>query len=167
MRVDFIDAQHPRLPDTISFLEGALLEPLSVAMHATNRAQLRSLSTSSVLVLGAGTIGLLCAAMCKARGIVNIKIADIQGHRVHFATDHQFATKGLTIPLRKSTTSDENLAAAKAIAARACDHQLDDIVGFDVVFECTGVEACTQIAIYVSKTATSFDLDSDYQRHLA
>ena len=135
-------------------MEGALAEPLSVAMHAARRAQVGLPHTPrSVLIFGAGTIGLLCAAVCKASGASKIQIADVQTHRVEFATTHKFANESMTIPLRKPTSLEENLAVAKETAdeaCRACRYQSKTFTGFDVVFECTGVEACTQAAIYVS-----------------
>ncbi len=123
-------------------------------MHATKRAQLESLPKSSVLIFGAGTIGLLCAVMCKASGADKIQIADVQDHRIQFATSHGYATEGMILPLRKSTTLEENLAIARAMAVQAREIQSESFEGFDVVFECTGVEACTQAAIYVSQCQT-------------
>ncbi len=119
-------------------------------MHAMRRAQLKFLHQPAVLIFGAGTIGLLCAAMCKASGAAKVHVADIQAHRVDFAIAHKFATKGITIPLRKSTNLEEKLAVAKQTALDACGYQSTSFTGFDVVFECTGVESCTQAAIYVS-----------------
>ena len=132
------------------FVSGALLEPLCVAMHATRRAQLSLLPKPTVLIFGAGAIGLLCAAMCKVSGVFRIQIADIQADRINFALVHRYATDGVTIPMRKSTTLEENLAAARATASLACKIQSETFEGFDVVFECTGVEACSQAAIFVS-----------------
>ena len=147
-----VDAWRLRLPAEMSFLIGALLEPLCVAMHATRRAQLKSTSKPSVLIFGAGAIGLLCAAMCKISGVARVRIADIQADRVNFATAHCYATEGMVIPMRKSTTLEENLVAAKATASEACKIQSETSGGFDVVFECTGIEACTQAAIYVGSS---------------
>ena len=55
-----------RLPDHVSNDEGALLEPLSVGVHACNRAGVTL--ASKVLVCGAGPIGLVNLAVAKARG---------------------------------------------------------------------------------------------------
>ena len=128
---------------------GALVEPLSVAMHATHRAQVRLLSKPSILIFGAGAIGLLCAATCKVSGAQIIEIADVQEDRVQLATKHGYATHGLVVPTRKATAVEDNLVTARATAAQACKVQSEHFEGFDVVFECTGVEACTQAAIYV------------------
>ena len=138
-----------RLPKHVSYLAGALVEPLSVALHATRRAQLTSLSKPSVLIFGAGAIGILCGAVCRASGAARVRIADVQGDRVQFAINHNYVTDGMVIPMRKPTNLEENLAVAKETGARACDYQAETFAGFDAVFECTGVEACTQAAIYV------------------
>lgn len=139
------------MPDRASLELGALLEPLSVAIQATRRAEVTH--GNSVLVLGAGAIGLLCAAVCQSVGSKHIVIADIQPDRVDFAIKHGFATSGAIIPLGKGHNIDEEMRIAKGYAALA-SHKLQIDAGleaaFDVVFECTGVETCTQAAIYVS-----------------
>lgn len=61
-----------RLPDNMSFDEGALLEPLSVAVHACQRAGVKL--GSKVLVCGAGPIGLLCMLTAKACGASEVLI---------------------------------------------------------------------------------------------
>jgi len=121
------------------------LEPLSVAIHASRRAQIAP--GAPVLIFGAGTIGLLCAAACKIAGASRIKITDIQEERVNFAIANGFAGAGLTVPPRRGETIEERLAIAKDIAESSLRDET--FKGFDTVFECTGVEACTQAAIYV------------------
>jgi L-iditol 2-dehydrogenase len=58
------------LPDNVSLEEGALLEPLSVGVHACRRANLSP--GSSLLVLGAGPIGLVTLITAKAMGVSKI-----------------------------------------------------------------------------------------------
>ena len=139
------------MPDCASLEVGALLEPLSVAIQATRRAEVAR--GSSILVLGAGAVGLLCAAVCLSIEARHIVIADIQSERVDFAIKHGFANAGLTIPLKQGHTIGEKIQIAEQTAAMA-RHRLEfkskSETAFDVVFECTGVEACTQAAIYVS-----------------
>ena len=126
---------------------GALIEPFSVAVHATRRADIGA--ASSALIFGAGTVGLLCAAICRVQSL-DVAIADIQGDRVQFALEHGFANRGYTIPSKDCQAIDQKLRFAKEIAITAM--HVDGISSeFDVVFECTGAEICTQAAIYVSK----------------
>ncbi|KAH7117253.1 hypothetical protein B0J13DRAFT_630185 [Dactylonectria estremocensis] len=54
-------------PDTLSYAEGALLKPLAVAVHAVRKAAAK-LGKSYVIIIGAGAIGLLCAAVAKSVG---------------------------------------------------------------------------------------------------
>ncbi|OZJ02557.1 hypothetical protein BZG36_04334 [Bifiguratus adelaidae] len=79
------DLCHP-LPDHLSYEEGALIEPLSVAVASVKRTN-PDLG-SHIFVLGAGTIGLLCAAVARARGCTSITIADINENRLAFAKDY-------------------------------------------------------------------------------
>ncbi len=53
-----------KLPEDLSYEEGVILEPMAVAVHAIKRARLQE--GDSVLVLGAGAIGLCCIAAAKA-----------------------------------------------------------------------------------------------------
>ena len=141
-----------KLPGKVSFGLGALLEPLSVAIQACRRAH--TTEGNSTLVLGAGSIGLLCAAMAKVTGSGNVVIADIQQERTEFATLHGFAHQGFTIPTRRAQTTEEKLEIAKDTAALLTEkiqNGTGSTGGFDVVLECTGAEACTQTAIYATR----------------
>ncbi|KAI0915009.1 GroES-like protein [Ustulina deusta] len=94
-----------KLPDHISFEAAALLEPLSVAIRAVNRANPSPGSTA--LVMGAGTVGLLTAAMARQSGCTSVTIADIDAGRVDYAIKHGFATHGFIVPrpLQSSASS--------------------------------------------------------------
>lgn len=141
-----------KLPDHVSFDVGAILEPLGVAIHASRRAQIAQ--ESSTLVFGAGAVGLLCVAMAKVAGSSHVVIGDIQQERVNFAIQHGFAHEGLTVPAKRGHTIDEKLQIAKETAASATEKVpsgIETTGGFDVVLECTGVEACTQAAIYATR----------------
>ena len=157
-----------RLPDSVSFDLGALVEPLGVAIHASRRAQLGK--GSSILLLGAGAVGLLCAAMAKVFGANNVVIADIQKERVDFAVANGFAYKGYVVPSKRGHDAEESIQIAKEVAismvkTNANDNNEDE--GFDVVFECTGVEACTQAAIYVGLSIQRRSLTTNIHRRLA
>lgn len=130
---------------------GAILEPLSVAIHAVRRAQI--VSGDSILVFGAGAVGLLCGAFCKTNSSGMVVIADIQNNRVAFARQHGFADEGIVINAKRGNNIGEKLQIAKDTAHLTCK-ALDAMASlrqFDIVIECTGVEACTQASIYVSQ----------------
>ncbi|TVR52724.1 MAG: NAD(P)-dependent alcohol dehydrogenase [Puniceicoccaceae bacterium] len=63
-----------KLPDTVSFAEGAMVEPLAVGMHAARKARIRPGDTA--VVLGAGPIGLLTALAALAGGCARVFISD-------------------------------------------------------------------------------------------
>jgi 2-desacetyl-2-hydroxyethyl bacteriochlorophyllide A dehydrogenase len=56
-----------KLPADMSYEEGALVEPLAVAVRAL--AQAHATYQDRVLIIGGGTIGLLCLAVAKANGV--------------------------------------------------------------------------------------------------
>ena len=64
-----------KLPDNMTTKEGCLIEPLSVGFHAANQGDVQV--GESVVILGAGCIGLVTLLACKAHGAGNIIVADI------------------------------------------------------------------------------------------
>lgn len=144
-----------RLPPHVSYATASLIEPLSVAIHATRRTMRNgSLSPgSTVLVIGAGAVGLLVAAMAKLSGATRVIITDINQGRVDFAIKEGFATHGYTVvpPAKYPETIEAKLDAAKEMAANVCK-AVEREGGMDVTFECTGMESCVQTGIYVSPT---------------
>ncbi|KAI1210820.1 GroES-like protein [Annulohypoxylon truncatum] len=92
-----------KLPEHVSFEAAALLEPLSVAIHAVNRASPAPGSTA--LVIGAGTVGLLTAAMARQSGCTSVTITDIDAGRVNYAVEKGFATHGFVVPQPLHTSS--------------------------------------------------------------
>ncbi|MCT9619865.1 MULTISPECIES: NAD(P)-dependent alcohol dehydrogenase [unclassified Curtobacterium] len=67
------------LPDSVSFEAGALLEPLSVGIAAVRKAGI--VPGSSVLIAGAGPIGIICAQAARAFGASRIVISDLVPER--------------------------------------------------------------------------------------
>jgi L-iditol 2-dehydrogenase len=74
-----------RLPDSVSFVEAAMLEAVSVAIHAVSLAPLPAGSTA--LVVGAGMIGLLIVQVLRAAGCSRILVTDIDSTRLKLAQD--------------------------------------------------------------------------------
>jgi L-iditol 2-dehydrogenase len=73
------DFAHP-VPDTLSDDAAALIEPLSVAVWACDKAQLTA--GSAVLVAGAGPIGLVMVQVARARGATEIVVTDVSTARL-------------------------------------------------------------------------------------
>ncbi|GAD96309.1 alcohol dehydrogenase, putative [Paecilomyces variotii No. 5] len=127
-----------KLPDTVSFAEGALLEPLSVVMHGINTAGL-SLGRG-VLICGAGPIGLIALAAARASGAHPIVITDLEPRRLAFAKDFLPCCKTYQI-----NTSIDAAGNAKAIRSLFRD---DEYFAPSSVLECTGVESSVCTAAY-------------------
>ncbi|PSS27968.1 hypothetical protein M430DRAFT_92061 [Amorphotheca resinae ATCC 22711] len=136
-----------KLPPNVSEELGAILEPLGVAIHASRRASLKPNST--VLIFGAGAVGLLCAAMCKVSGAKTVIIADIQADRVEFAVQNKFADAKIVVPMKRFEAIEDKLNFAKEVAELV--KEASDIGEVDAVFECTGVESCLQASIYSTR----------------
>ncbi len=74
------------LPDGFSAAEGAMLEPLGIAIHAVDLSHIKPGQT--IAVLGAGPVGLLTAAVAKAAGASLIYVTDPLAHRRQFALNY-------------------------------------------------------------------------------
>jgi L-iditol 2-dehydrogenase len=82
------DFVHP-VPDSLSDAAAALIEPLSVALWANVKAD--TSPHTSVLVTGAGPVGLLAASVARIRGAGPIMVTDISPERLAIARDHGFS----------------------------------------------------------------------------
>jgi 2-desacetyl-2-hydroxyethyl bacteriochlorophyllide A dehydrogenase len=74
------------LPEGVGPAEGALLEPLAVAVHAVRRA--RPVDNANILINGGGTIGQLVAMVARAFGASRITVSDPVEDRRAFALEH-------------------------------------------------------------------------------
>ena len=111
-----------RLPDSISAADGAMLEPLGVAIHAVDLGKLKA--GMSVGVFGSGPIGLLIIQMSKLSGAAQIIATDKLIHRVEAAKGFG-ANQAFLVDDRRGR--EEMRAALKER-------------GVDVAFEAAGVQ---------------------------
>ncbi len=72
-----------KLPDNVSFAEGAMVEPLAVGMHAASKARIKPGDVA--VVLGAGPIGMVTALSALAGGCSRVFITDIQPAKLSIA----------------------------------------------------------------------------------
>ncbi|GAB2585162.1 NAD(P)-dependent alcohol dehydrogenase [Microlunatus antarcticus] len=87
-----IDARNlHRLPDAMTFEQGALAEPLSVGIWGCKRAGLEA--GDEVLVTGAGPVGLLAAAAARAFGALSVTVTDVSAFRLDLARSMGFETE--------------------------------------------------------------------------
>jgi L-iditol 2-dehydrogenase len=122
-----------RLPDSLSFDHAAMIEAVSVALHAVGLTAPEK--GSSALVVGAGMIGLLILQSLRVAGCGNIFVTDIDTGRLKMAKKLG-ATE--TIEAGATTSSDE-------IAGQV--RELTGVDGVDVVLEAVGTAATVRTSI--------------------
>lgn len=149
-RINVPSAWVHKVPENLKLEHAALAEPLSVAIHAANRAKVEA--GSKVLVIGAGAVGLFSAAIAKVYGATTVVIADIAQNRLEFAVKNGFATHSYLVYPGRSTTIEEKLKISRKIADELTSIKDDEkhIGEFDYTFECTGVESCVQTGIFAT-----------------
>ena len=111
------------MPDTLSYEEGALVEPLAVAMHAVNITPFALLEF--VVVVGAGAIGLLTLLAARLRGAGSIVVTDQSAHRLAVA-------RSLGADLSVDVTAQDPVEIVQAAT---------DGRGADAVLEAVGIGA--------------------------
>ncbi|XP_051946638.1 sorbitol dehydrogenase [Xyrauchen texanus] len=126
-----------KLPDNVTYEEGALVEPLSVGIHACRRAGVTL--GSSVFVCGAGPIGLVSLLAAKAMGASQVIISDLSSDRLAKA---------------KEMGADFLLPVKKEDAPQELAKRLEGMLGCmpQASIECTGVESSIQTAIYATRS---------------
>lgn len=129
-----------KLPENITTKEGALIEPLSVGMHAANQGNVKL--GDSVIILGAGCIGLVTLLACKAYGATDITVVDVVPKRLEYAM---------------------KLGATRIIDARNVDvitevEKLTSGEGIDKVFEAAGSAVTISQTPYLVKRGGSIIL---------
>lgn len=122
-----------KLPDSISTKEGALIEPLAVGMHAASQGDVQL--GNSVVILGAGCIGLVTMLACKAYGATDITVVDVMQKRLDLALE---------------------LGATRIINAREEDvtKKIEEVTngrGVDIVLETAGNKVTIQQTAYIVK----------------
>ena len=109
-----------KLPDNVSFAEGAMVEPFAVGMQAATKAKIAPGDTA--VVLGAGPIGTMVALAALAGGCARVVLADLAQPKLDIAARYQGV-----IPV--NIRNEDLIAEVK---------RLTDDWGADVVFECSG-----------------------------
>ena len=108
-----------KLPQSTSLADGAIIEPLAVALHGVNMSGLRA--GDKVLILGAGPIGLAVAFWARRRGAAEVVIQEISAHQRDRALG--MGATGFAVDRDDPIGSAERVLGGKA----------------DIVFECVGI----------------------------
>lgn len=109
-----------KLPDNVSFAEGAMVEPFAIGMQAALRARIQPGDVG--IVLGAGPIGMMTALAALAGGCAKVLVADLAQPKL----DIIGAYPGI------ETINIRNVSATNVVA------EATEGWGADVVFECSG-----------------------------
>ncbi|KAF7589884.1 hypothetical protein BBP40_003545 [Aspergillus hancockii] len=134
-----------KLPDNITYAEGALLEPLSVVMRGMQVAGLQ-LGRGAV-VCGAGPIGLIALAAARASGAHPIVVTDLEPSRLAFAK--QFVPSCIPYQVDRSLDAQGNAKAIRALFGP------EEYFAPETVLECTGVESSVCTALYTARRGGS------------
>jgi D-xylulose reductase len=117
-----------KLPDNVSFAEGAMVEPLAVGMHGVNKARIRAGDVA--VVVGAGPIGMVTALAALAGGCSKVFITDVQPQKLELAGKYSGVTP---VNVREKNISEV----------------VGDVTegwGADIVFEASGNARAVQTA---------------------
>ena len=117
------------LPESVSFSQAAMVEPLSVAVHAVAVSNLPANGTA--LVVGAGMIGLLVLQALREAGCSNVIVSDIDDSRLQLATE-----LGATVTINAKTAD---------VPAEVKRHTGNE--GVDVALEAVGSTPTVRAAI--------------------
>lgn len=109
-----------KLPDNVSFAEGAMVEPLAVGMHAATRARIKP--GDLAVVMGAGPIGMVTALAALAGGCSRVVMTDVLQPKLDLA-----ATLGPITPVNITRANVGEVV-----------RRLTDGWGADIVFEASG-----------------------------
>lgn len=127
-----------KLPENVTLEEGAMCEPLSVGVHACNRASVGP--TTKVLILGAGPIGLVTLLTAHAYGSPKVIIADVSAERLKVAKELG-ANATVLLSTVESDVESEVLALKKAMNAN-----------IDVTIDCVGLNKSMNTALRATRS---------------
>lgn len=122
-----------KLPASVSMRDGALIEPLAIAVHCCKLAG--DMQGKTVTVFGAGPVGQLCGSVARAFGANTVLVADVVASRLEFAL-----RKGAThIYQMQKISCREN---ATNLLSSSGQHG-----GSDIVIDATGAQPCIETGI--------------------
>lgn len=133
------------LPDHVSFEEGALVEPTAVSFYGVKESKLKV--GDSVIIYGAGPIGLLTLLCAKAAGAAKIVVVDISEDRLQKA--------------KELGASDVIRGDQEDLVTRILEITNG---GADVIFDCAGVQMTVNNALYTAKLGAEIVLLATFKK---
>ena len=122
-----------KLPDNVSTMDGALVEPFAVGLYAAKKSGIQV--GNSAVVLGSGCIGLVTVMALKTMGVTNIIVCDLFDIRLEKALE-----VGATAVINSSNTDPVEEI-----------RKLTGELGVDFVYETAGNEKTAAQAVYMAK----------------
>ncbi|KAI8933667.1 hypothetical protein NX059_009388 [Plenodomus lindquistii] len=140
-----------KIPESMSLEEAVLVEPLAVAVHAVKLGDVRPGET--VVVMGSGTIGMLCAAVAKQYGAHRVIVVDIVAQKLKFAAQYLGCE---TFKVEQGETAEDS--AAKLLKHFNLEEAGIDTSGglVDTVIEASGATSSIEAGIYILKPGGKF-----------
>ena len=129
-----------KLPENVSTMEGALIEPLAVGFHAANLGDAHIGQTA--VVFGAGCIGLVSMMALKAKGVSRVYVVDIMAKRLQ---------KALELGADGVINGAERDAVEVVL-------ELTGGAGCDLIVETAGTQITTRQAIHMAKKGSTIVL---------
>ena len=123
-----------KIPDNMSFTEGALVEPLAIGLHACNMGGVKLGQT--VAIMGAGCIGLVTLLAAKAYGATRIIVGDVLDKRLDKARE---------LGAIAVNTKEEDFVAKVM--------ELTEGRGADVCIDCAGFSATVDSCLSCARPA--------------
>lgn len=132
------------LPDTMTYDEGAMIEPLAVAVHSCRRPG--DVKGKKIAVLGAGPIGILICQALKAFGAKEVMVTDISDYRLELAkecgADYIYNTKNVDFGKSMVECFGEDKA--------------------DIIYDCAGNDTTMEQAIQNARKGSTIILVAVY-----
>lgn len=129
-----------KLPDNVSTMEGALIEPLAVGFHAAIQGDAHL--GQKAVVMGAGCIGLVSMMALKARGVSEVYVVDIMEKRLEKALE--LGATGVINGAKEDVVQKVN--------------EITNGRGMDLVIETAGTEITTRQAIQIARKGSNIVL---------
>ncbi|GAT22301.1 alcohol dehydrogenase [Aspergillus luchuensis] len=137
-----------KVPECIKLEEAVLIESLAVAVHAVRLANVRP--GQKVVVFGAGTVGLFCAAVAREFGASAVVSVDVVEERLGFARGFVGERVG------RGVVMDRDLGVEGNVERILNEGRLRVIGGADVVIDASGAELAVQTGVFVLKKGGTY-----------